>query len=126
MVFYFGGTGGQSSNILDQIRPFRGYRGINMITPQFNSNYHSLQVSLRKSSGPVVYGMNYVYSKGIDNTSGSENQRTSRGIVSEANCVSASSATMTSPGACANPVLSACALPEFGMRTRETRGSPPG
>src|SRR6185436_12623344 len=40
---YFGGTGGQSSNILDQIRPFRGYRSINMITPQFNSNYNSLQ-----------------------------------------------------------------------------------
>jgi hypothetical protein len=40
---YFGGTGGVSSNILDQIRPFRGYRSINMITPQFNSNYHSLQ-----------------------------------------------------------------------------------
>ena len=40
---YFGGTGGVSSNILDQIRPFRGYRSINMITPHFNSNYHSLQ-----------------------------------------------------------------------------------
>jgi len=58
--------------------------GFVLFTPQFsslpgwtnfgNSNYHSLQVSLRKSSGPVVYGVNYVYSKGIDNTSGSENQ----------------------------------------------------
>src|SRR4030095_3119707 len=35
---YFGGTGGVSSNILDQIRPFRGYRSITMLTPQFNSN----------------------------------------------------------------------------------------
>jgi len=58
--------------------------GFVLFTPQFsslpgwtnfgNSNYHSLQVSVRKSSGPVVYGVNYVYSKGIDNTSGTENQ----------------------------------------------------
>jgi len=55
-----------------------------LFTPQFsslpgwsnfgNSNYHSLQVSVRKTTGPVVYGVNYVYSKGIDNTSGAENQ----------------------------------------------------
>lgn len=31
--------------ILDQIRPFRGYRAINIIKPIFNSTYHSLQVS---------------------------------------------------------------------------------
>ncbi len=45
-------TGGVSSNILDQIRPYRGYRSITMITPQFNSNYHSLQVmGQRRFSG---------------------------------------------------------------------------
>jgi len=58
--------------------------GFVLFTPQFsslpgwsnfgNSNYHSLQVSVRKTTGPVVYGVNYVYSKGIDNTSGAENQ----------------------------------------------------
>jgi Carboxypeptidase regulatory-like domain len=58
--------------------------GFVLFTPQFsslpgwtnfgNSNYHSVQVSVRKSSGPMVYGVNYVYSKGIDNTSGAENQ----------------------------------------------------
>jgi hypothetical protein len=58
--------------------------GFVLFTPQFsslpgwtnfgNSNYHSLQISVRKSSGPVIYGVNYVYSKGIDNTSGTENQ----------------------------------------------------
>ena len=48
---YFGGTGGVSSNILDQIRPYRGYRSINMITPQFNSNYHSLQTFLTRRFG---------------------------------------------------------------------------
>lgn len=36
-------TSATASNILDQIRPYRGYRSITMITPQFNSNYHSLQ-----------------------------------------------------------------------------------
>jgi hypothetical protein len=58
--------------------------GFVLFTPQFsslpgwsnfgNSNFHSLQITLRKSTGPVVYGVNYVYSKGIDNTSGAENQ----------------------------------------------------
>jgi hypothetical protein len=58
--------------------------GFVLFTPQFqslpgwtnfgSSNYNSLQVSLKKTSGPVVYGVNYVYSKSIDNTSGSENQ----------------------------------------------------
>jgi hypothetical protein len=49
---YFGGTiGGVSSNILDQIRPYRGYRSINMVTPQFNSNYHSLQTTFAQRIG---------------------------------------------------------------------------
>ena len=32
-----------ATNIVDQIRPFRGYRSITMLQPRFNSNYHSLQ-----------------------------------------------------------------------------------
>ncbi|HEY9282598.1 MAG TPA: carboxypeptidase-like regulatory domain-containing protein [Pyrinomonadaceae bacterium] len=39
----FGVAGQNPSTILDQIRPFRGYRSINMIQPRFNSNYHSMQ-----------------------------------------------------------------------------------
>ena len=35
----------QLLNILDQIRPYRGYRSITMIQPRFNSNYNSLQIS---------------------------------------------------------------------------------
>jgi len=31
--------------ILDQIRPYRGWRGIAFLEPKYNSNYHSLQVS---------------------------------------------------------------------------------
>ncbi len=34
-----------ATNILDQIRPYRGFRSINIITPQFNANYHSMQLS---------------------------------------------------------------------------------
>jgi hypothetical protein len=29
--------------ILDQLRPYRGYRSITMLQPRYNSNYHSLQ-----------------------------------------------------------------------------------
>ena len=38
-----------------------------------NSNYHSLQVSVRKSVGIAVVGANYVFSKSLDNTSTGEN-----------------------------------------------------
>jgi hypothetical protein len=31
--------------IVDQLRPYRGYRSITMLQPRFNSNYHSLQFS---------------------------------------------------------------------------------
>ncbi|HET6979592.1 MAG TPA: carboxypeptidase regulatory-like domain-containing protein [Pyrinomonadaceae bacterium] len=63
---YFGGTGGQSSNLLDQIRPFRGYRSINMITPQFNSNYHSLQtLAQRRFKDSSQLNIAYTWSKNI-------------------------------------------------------------
>jgi len=69
---YFGGSaGGVSSNILDQIRPFRGYRSITMITPQFNSNYHSLQVmGQRRFGGASQINVAYTWSKNLtDNIS---------------------------------------------------------
>ena len=63
---YFGGTGGLASTILDQIRPFRGYRSINMITPQFNSNYHSLQSQLQRRFGESAQvGVAYTWSKNL-------------------------------------------------------------
>ena len=34
--------------ILDQLRPYKGYRSIAMIQPRYNSNYHALQVSARQ------------------------------------------------------------------------------
>jgi hypothetical protein len=38
-----------------------------------SSNYHSLQISVRKSVGIASFAANYVFSKGIDNASGGEN-----------------------------------------------------
>jgi len=71
---YFGGTGGQSSNILDQIRPFRGYRSINMITPQFNSNYHSVQTyGQHRFTGASQINVGYTWSK---NLTDNQNDRT--------------------------------------------------
>ena len=55
-----------ASNILDQLRPYRGYRGINMITPQFNSNYHSMQVSgQRRFSGASQVNLAYTWAKNL-------------------------------------------------------------
>lgn len=52
--------------ILDQIRPYRGYRAINIIQPRFNSNYHSLQVSgQQRFSGSSQIGVAYTWSKNL-------------------------------------------------------------
>ena len=58
--------------------------GLVLFQPQFqtiagwgnagNSNYHSLQVGVRKNVGLALFGVNYVYSKSIDNTSAASNQ----------------------------------------------------
>ena len=69
---YFGGSsGGVSSNILDQIRPFRGYRSITVLSPQFNSNYHSLQTLFqRRFAGASQVNVAYTWSKNLtDNIS---------------------------------------------------------
>jgi hypothetical protein len=54
------------TNIIDQIRPFRGYRSITMIQPRFNSNYHSLQVSgQHRFSGASQVNLAYTFSKNL-------------------------------------------------------------
>lgn len=52
--------------LLDQIRPYRGYRGIAMVQPRYDSNYHSLQMSAthRFSTGSQVVA-NYTWSKNL-------------------------------------------------------------
>jgi hypothetical protein len=40
-------TSSAGTNILDQLRPYRGYRSITMLQPRYNSNYHSLQFQMQ-------------------------------------------------------------------------------
>jgi hypothetical protein len=59
-------TSGASELILDQIRPYRGWRGIAMISPRFNSDYHSLQVSgTHRFSGASQVSLAYTWSKNL-------------------------------------------------------------
>jgi hypothetical protein len=52
--------------ILDQIRPYKGYRGIAIIEPRYNSNYHSLQVSgQHRLSGSSQVNVAYTWSKNL-------------------------------------------------------------
>jgi len=52
--------------ILDQIRPYRGYRSITMITPQFNSNYHSMQALFQQRfSGASQISVAYTWAKNL-------------------------------------------------------------
>ena len=61
---FFATAGGEQ--ILDQIRPFRGYRSISMIQPRYNSNYHSLQVSgQHRFSGASQVNLSYTWSKNL-------------------------------------------------------------
>ena len=55
-----------ATNIIDQIRPFRGYRSITIIQPRFNSNYHSLQISLaRRFSGASQINGAYTWARNM-------------------------------------------------------------
>lgn len=59
-------TSTANSAILDQIRPYRGYRSIAIITPQFNSNYHSMQVTAqRRFTGSSQIGLAYTWSRNM-------------------------------------------------------------
>jgi hypothetical protein len=61
--------------ILDQLRPYRGYRSIAMIQPRYNSNYHSLQVSVQhRFSGASQVSLAYTFAKNLtDNPSDRSN-----------------------------------------------------
>jgi hypothetical protein len=55
--------------ILDQIRPYRGYRSVNMVQPRFDSNYHSLQIfGQRRFSGASQLNVAYTWSKNLTNS----------------------------------------------------------
>jgi hypothetical protein len=51
---------------LNQIRPYKGYNALNTLEPWFNSNYHSLQVSLQKRfAGKSLVDVNYTWSRAL-------------------------------------------------------------
>ncbi|MDQ3805227.1 MAG: TonB-dependent receptor [Acidobacteriota bacterium] len=59
-------TAAAQETILDQIRPFRGWRAINMIQPRFNSNYHSMQAFFqRRFAGNSLLNAAYTWSKNL-------------------------------------------------------------
>ena len=54
------------SVILDQLRPYRGYRSVNIVEPMFNSNYHSMQVfGQHRFSGSSQVNLAYTWSKNL-------------------------------------------------------------
>jgi hypothetical protein len=61
--------------IFDQIRPFRGYRSINVLETRYNSNYHSLQTFAQyRLSGASQFNFAYTWSKNLtDNQTSSVN-----------------------------------------------------
>jgi hypothetical protein len=55
-----------ATTILDQKRPYRGYRSITIIQPRFNSNYHSLQVSgQHRFSATSQFNLAYTWAKNL-------------------------------------------------------------
>jgi hypothetical protein len=57
---------GAQSNILDQHRPYRGYRSVNIVQPRYNSDYHSLQVfGQHRFSGSSQVNLAYTWSKNL-------------------------------------------------------------
>lgn len=52
--------------IFDQIRPFRGYRSINVLETRYNSNYHSLQAyAQHRFSGASQFNLSYTWSRNL-------------------------------------------------------------
>jgi hypothetical protein len=52
--------------ILDQLRPYRGYRSITMLQPRYNSNYHSMQVYFeQRFAGSSRVSTSYTWSKNL-------------------------------------------------------------
>ena len=59
-------TSSAGTTILDQIRPYTGFRSINMIQPRFNSSYHSLQVSAtQRFNDTSEINLAYTWSKNL-------------------------------------------------------------
>jgi hypothetical protein len=56
----------ENLDMLNALRPYKGYSYMNAVMPWFTSNYHSLQVSLQKRfSGNNMVNLNYTWSKNL-------------------------------------------------------------
>ena len=66
---------GAASLVLDQIRPYRGWRGIAMVQPKYNSNYHSMQIlATQRFSGASQVQLAYTWARNLtDNQSDRSN-----------------------------------------------------
>jgi hypothetical protein len=59
-----------TTQLLNYVRPFRGFDAINLYSPIFHSNYHSLQVQMQKRfRGSSVVVANYTWSHALTNAS---------------------------------------------------------
>lgn len=55
--------------ILDQLRPYRGYRSIAMVQPRYDSNYHSMQVfAQHRFTGSSQLNLSYTWAKNLTNS----------------------------------------------------------
>ncbi|MEO8648043.1 MAG: carboxypeptidase regulatory-like domain-containing protein, partial [Acidobacteriota bacterium] len=55
-----------ATTIIDQIRPYRGYRSVNIVEPRYNSSYHSLQFfGQHRFSGSSQLNLAYTWSKNL-------------------------------------------------------------
>lgn len=55
-----------ATNIVDQIRPYRGYRSIQVVETRYNSDYHSLQVSgQHRFTGASQINLAYTWAKNL-------------------------------------------------------------
>jgi hypothetical protein len=64
-----------ASTILDQLRPYRGYRSLNIVMPRYDSNYHSFQAFLQHRFTPDSE-VNLAYTWGRNMTN-NQNDRSS-------------------------------------------------
>lgn len=54
--------------ILDQIRPYKGFRSIAMVQPRYDSNYHSMQFSAQhRFTGSSQINVAYTFAKNLTN-----------------------------------------------------------
>jgi hypothetical protein len=67
-IFGAGSIDSSNETLINSLRPFIGYAGIDLYEPIFKSNYHSLQTSLQKNfrAGSLI-ALNYTWSKNLTN-----------------------------------------------------------